>query len=261
MAYCRLEEQLVHRGALPEEMFGFISKHGQNHALYTAYESIKHNRRIGKTVVVCSADVRKAYPSMNRAQMLHELKQLGVGNNLVHASASMYEDNRSQVLTSEDRVTSTEYSVENGLREGAVCSPLLYVVFCTGLIKKLKSGPTAALGMTVGSEWMGAQMWADDLLLMTAHESAAVAKQQMAQMQEVLLADAHEKNYAYSKAKTQMLVIDGTAATEQELQNEADLKACRPVHDSANNWPMGTQVSALKFRRCGVPGGAPRRIA
>ena len=146
VAYCRLEEQLVHRGALPEEMFGFISKHGQNHALYTAYESIKHNRRIGKTVVVCSADVRKAYPSMNRAQMLHELKQLGVGNNLFHAIASMYEDNRSQVLTSEDGVTSTEYSVENGLREGAVCSPLLYVVFCTGLIKKLKSGPTAALG-------------------------------------------------------------------------------------------------------------------
>ena len=69
-------------------------------------------------------------------------------------------------------------------------------------------------------------------------------QQQMAQMQEVLLADAHEKHYAYSKAKTQMLVIDGTAATKQELQNEADLRAGRPVQDSTGEWPMGTQVSA-----------------
>eukprot|EP00935_MAST-01C_sp_MAST-1C-sp1_P001766 g1766.t1 len=204
--YSRLEEQLVNRGVIPAEMYGFVRKHGQNHALYAAYESIKHNRRMGNTVVVCSADVTKAYPSMNRAQMLAELAAMGVGGNLFHAISSMYDDNRSRILTSDAGVTSSEYSVENGLREGAVLSPILYVAFCSGLMRKLKSQPLAGLGMHVGTEWTAAQMWADDLVLMTADKDPSVAMANMHKLQSVLKADATEKHFAYSGTKTRNMI-------------------------------------------------------
>jgi hypothetical protein len=45
---------------------------------------------------------------------------------------------------------------------------------------------------------------------MTAHEDAAVAKDQMRKLMHVLLADASEKHYSYSEAKPKVLVMDGT---------------------------------------------------
>ena len=99
VVYNRLNELLVHRQRLPAELLGFMSKHGQRHTLYPAYESIKHNRRAGKCVVVLSADVKKAYPTMLRTQMLQDLKDLGAGENLYNAIACMYENNTSTILT------------------------------------------------------------------------------------------------------------------------------------------------------------------
>ena len=236
--YDRLQEQLVHRGALPAELFGFMSKHSQTHALYSSYEAIKHSRRTGKCVCVCSADVKKAYPSMLRAQMLSDLKGFGVSAGLFHAVASMYQHNTSRILTSDAGITSSSYPVENGLREGAVLSPLLYCVFTAGLIAKLKAPDNVSHGMHVGTEWTGAQLWADDLLLMTSHENADTAKEQMTHLMKVLIADADEKHYSYSACKTKVLVIDGTAATF-----DSDKKFV----PSTTDWPLGTEVPSFKF--------------
>ena len=240
--YNRLEELLVHRGRMPAELFGFISKHSQTHALYSAYEAIKHNRRAGKCVCVCSADVKKAYPSMNRAQMLNDLKGLGVSEGLYHAIASMYQHNKSKILTSTPGETSSSYEVHNGLREGAVLSPLLYCIFTAGLIAKLKAPANAALGLHVGREWAGAQLWADDLVLMTAHEDAAVAKDQMRKLMHVLLADASEKHYSYSEAKTKVLVMDGTPSA---LDRKGAHVPSLPLAEW--QWPLGVEVASFKF--------------
>jgi hypothetical protein len=56
-------------------------------------------------------------------------------------------------------------------------------------------------GMPVHTEWTGAQLWAGDLLLMTSHENADTANEQMTPPMEVLIADADEKHYSYSACK------------------------------------------------------------
>jgi hypothetical protein len=65
--------------------------------------------------------------------------------------------------------------VNDGLREGAVLSPRLCNIFMADLVRQLKRDavrkPTkknrdANIGMQVGEVWMGAQMWADDLILL-----------------------------------------------------------------------------------------------
>ena len=151
-------------------VYGFLRQHSQSHALFSAIEAIKHNRRMGRYVVVLSADIKKAYPTMLRAQMLNDLHDLGVDESLFHAIASMYTGNRSRILTSRPGVMSSEYTVENGLREGAVLSPLLYCIFTAALMRKLQAPENAPYGMHVGTEWPGAQLSADDPRLLTAHE-------------------------------------------------------------------------------------------
>jgi hypothetical protein len=82
------------------------------------------------------------------------------------AIAATYDndDNRTAVLTPEPDVTSATYDVKGGLREGAVLPPCLYNIFMAGLTRELKAPGNKQHGMHVGKEWMGAQMWADDLV-------------------------------------------------------------------------------------------------
>merc|ERR1712139_112892 len=85
------------------------------------------------------------------------------------------------------------YQVNNGLREGAVLSPLIYKIFSASLMRVLRSAPLAKYGMHVGNrsseydtgaadengEWCGAQMWADDIVIMSAHSDFETAKRNM----------------------------------------------------------------------------------
>jgi hypothetical protein len=88
------------------------------------------------------------------------------------AIAATYDndDNRTAVLTPEPDVTSATYDVKGGLREGAVLPPCLYNIFMAGLTRELKAPGNKQHGMHVGKEWMGAQMWADDLITAAAHK-------------------------------------------------------------------------------------------
>ena len=237
--YKRLEESVVSRGKLPAELYGFLRQHSQSHALFSAIEAIKHNRRMGRYVVVLSADIKKAYPTMLRAQMLNDLHELGVDESLFHAIASMYTGNRSRILTSRPGVMSSEYTVENGLREGAVLSPLLYCIFTAALMRKLQAPENAPYGMHVGTEWTGAQLYADDQLLMTAHEDLDSAKSHMRHLMQVLKADAKEKHYSYSAAKSEVMVIG--ACPSEGLPERA---APEPA------WPLGKEVDEITFLGC-----------
>jgi hypothetical protein len=59
--------------------------------------------------------------------MLEAVANMGVTVQLYQAIAATYEGNESVVLTSDERVTSGAYGVNDGLREGAVLSPRMYV--------------------------------------------------------------------------------------------------------------------------------------
>jgi hypothetical protein len=86
-------------------------------------------------VVLLSADVKKAYPSMPRGKMLKAIADMGVTGQLYQTTAATYDNNRNVVLTSEPDMTSAAYiyEVKDGLREGAVLSPCLYNIFMAGL--------------------------------------------------------------------------------------------------------------------------------
>jgi hypothetical protein len=69
-------------------------------------EGVKHNRNDGNRVVILmSADVKKAYPSMPRGKMLEAVADMGVTGQLYLAIAATYDGNESVVLTSSPRMS------------------------------------------------------------------------------------------------------------------------------------------------------------
>ena len=58
---------------------------------------------------------------------------------------------------------SFSFSVKNGVRQGAVSSPILFGIYIDKLIKLLRN---SGLGCTIGSFYYGVQVYADDIILL-----------------------------------------------------------------------------------------------
>jgi hypothetical protein len=128
------------KGVQPEQL-GFSPNHRVEDAVHGLVEGVKHNRNDGNRVVILlSADVKKAYPSMPRGKMLEAVADMGVTGQLYLAIAATYDGNESVVLTSDEQVASGSYDVNDGLREGAVLLPRLYNIFMAGRLVSLGTG-------------------------------------------------------------------------------------------------------------------------
>ena len=60
---------------------------------------------------------------------------------------------------------SHRFPVSNGVRQGAVSSPILFCVYVDDLIKKLRK---SGLGCKIGGKYLGVAVYADDIFLISA---------------------------------------------------------------------------------------------
>ena len=60
---------------------------------------------------------------------------------------------------------SFRFGVKNGVRQGAVTSPILFGIYVDRLIKQLRS---SGLDCTIGSFYYGVMVYADDIILVPA---------------------------------------------------------------------------------------------
>ena len=62
--------------------------------------------------------------------------------------------------------------VKNGVRQGAVSSPVLFSVYINDLIEQLRD---SGIGCTIGNQYLGCFAYADDHLLLSASRSGLQA--------------------------------------------------------------------------------------
>ena len=55
---------------------------------------------------------------------------------------------------------SEKYSIANGVKQGGVLSPILFVIYMDNLIKRLKD---SNIGCNIGNNYVGVFCYADDL--------------------------------------------------------------------------------------------------
>jgi hypothetical protein len=96
-------------------------------------------------------------------------------------------------------VTSSEYTVGHGLREGPVLSPVLYAVFVDGIVDRLVDA--TRVGTRVVSEIIRCLLYADDICLMV--DSAADLQRILGVCQKY----ADVSSFQFSMEKSQVIIF------------------------------------------------------
>ena len=102
---------------------------------------------------------------------------------------------------------SQSFQVKNGVRQGAVSSPILFCIYVDKLIKQLR---TSTIGCQLNGVYMGIWVYADDIILLAPSRSGL---QQMTNICE-LFADNYNLKFStnvnVSKSKTKCSICSHT---------------------------------------------------
>ena len=146
--------------------FGFQAKSSTSMCSWTATSVIEHFNRNGRTVFGCAMDLSKAFDLVEWVELFSILQKKNVSPVFLRILLFIYSNQYCDVKWSSSY--SHRFPVKNGVRQGAVSSPLLFSVYIDGLIKDLRM---SGLGCHLDSFFYGCLGYADDLLLMSASRS------------------------------------------------------------------------------------------
>ncbi len=117
---------------IPDCQFGFRPRSSTLDAIFVLFTLLfKYVSVMGSPLFVCLIDFQKAFPSINRAQLLDKLGQMGVSARLRRAINSTFVGNTFAIR--QGHQVTGEFPVTTGLREGSVLSPLLFILFVSDM--------------------------------------------------------------------------------------------------------------------------------
>ena len=158
----RLRHLVEERNILPNFQMGAIKNSGTTEALFQLLSTIHHNENNDKPVFLTFLDLSKAYDRVWRKGLWTKLWELGIRGGLLRALYSTYTTARFQVKIGDLKSKTTP--IENGLRQGSVLSPLLFVLLFSEVTDHLDSnlGVQSPLG-----DFFHTQLFVDDTALLT----------------------------------------------------------------------------------------------
>ena len=115
-------------------------------------------------------DLSKAFDMVNWKELFLILRRRGVDPIFLRVLIFIYRNQKCNVKWNSSY--SQHFSVRNGVRQGAVSSPILFSVYINDLLLLLKQ---AGLGCHVGTFFLGCLGYTDDLLLLSASRSGLQA--------------------------------------------------------------------------------------
>ena len=130
---------------------------------WTATAVIDHFNRNGSAVFGAAMDMSKAFDMVEWAELFTILIKKNVSFILLRLMLYVYENQSCAVKWA--GANSTEFSVSNGVRQGAVSSAILFAVYIDELIQILKR---SRIGCHIDRVFLGAFIFADDILLLSA---------------------------------------------------------------------------------------------
>ena len=150
--------------------FGFQAGASTTMCSWTATTVIEHYNQRGSPVYACAMDLSKAFDLVEWVSMFKLLQEKGVSPIFVRILLFIYKNQTCDVKWNTSY--SHRFSVVNGVRQGAVSSPLLFSIYIDGLITILRR---SGLGCRIDSFYYGVLGYADDLLLMSASRTGLQA--------------------------------------------------------------------------------------
>ena len=135
----------------------------------------------GSPVYACAMDMSKAFDMVSWKTLFKELDKRKISPLILRVLLQIYVDQYCDVRWS--GTISSRFKVSNGVRQGAITSPIFYCIYCDELITILRK---KKIGCRIGSEFFGILVYADAIKLLSAsctglqamvHECENFAKQ------------------------------------------------------------------------------------
>ena len=142
--------------------FGFKPGTGTDQCTWLLHAVAEHYLHRGSPTLCCLLDVRKGFPSVRFGDLFEIcLLKKKLPAVVCRVLVFMYKEQSGFIFLKGRR--SPAFSLSNGMREGAACSPILWAVYADGLLVVLRG---SGLGCKVAGLWVGGVLYADDLALL-----------------------------------------------------------------------------------------------
>lgn len=156
------------------------------------------------TTYSCFLDAMKAFDMTWINGILHKLYYLGVHGKSLRVFNQMLHGASSRVFAFGH--VSAPYSIEQGCRQGSICSPFLYTVFINELLHELSQ---SRYGLTINNVNVAAPTQADDVVLLS------ISKDGLSKLLDMCKAYSEKWRYIYNASKCALLVINKSGNTRE----------------------------------------------
>ena len=146
--------------------FGFQPKASTTMCSWLVTSVVDQYNRQGSVVFGCAMDLSKAFDMVEWIELFKVLQAKKVSAVFLRTLLDIYSNQSCTVKWNGS--TSKEFSVTNGVRQGAVSSPILFSIYIDQLFGVLRS---SGLGCRLNNQFYGCLGYADDLFLLSASRS------------------------------------------------------------------------------------------
>ena len=142
---------------------GFRSGYSPAHTAFVLQEAIQSIRENGKKAYVALLDVKKAFNTVWHQGLFVKLHHKGIPTRILHILNNWYTSSFCSVLQCGNH--SRPFPTLQGVRQGAILSPLLSCIFVDDLLNILEH---SGLGVRIGEVFCGSPMNAHDLAMVAS---------------------------------------------------------------------------------------------
>ena len=141
--------------------FGFKQKRSTNICTMILKEVISYYRNNDTSIYCIFLDATKAFDRVEYCSLFRELLKRNIPSIFVRLLLNIYTGQQVRVLW--NGFLSNSFSVSNGVKQGAILSPVLFCIYFDNLLLALRA---EGIGCFIGSWFCGALAYADDVALL-----------------------------------------------------------------------------------------------
>ena len=141
-----------------DSQFGFQKHSNTSLCSWMVYETIDQYLRNGSTVYGCLLDCTKAFDTVEHSKLFQKLLDSNVPPIIVRLLICIYRNQTANVRWKDG--ISDEFFIKNGVRQGAVISPIFFSFYMDNLFDLLKNSGS---GCVLSNYYSGCFGYADDL--------------------------------------------------------------------------------------------------
>lgn len=224
----RATEWIERKGILVEEQAGFRKDRATMDQLFILTEIIKNRRPEG--TYVGFIDIQKAYDRVWRKGLWYKLHKYGITGKFWRVLRNIYESVESCVVV--NGTQSRWFSVETGLRQGCLLSPILFAIYINGLAEEIQRVNLGVQLMGYKNDRLGILMYADDIALI------ARSRLELQKALEVIYEYSRKWRFTFNFEKCAVMVFK----THKLPHKEMKYGDCSWKCTCGRHWKLGDQL-------------------